>query len=388
MKQIRVGVALAVLSTLAPAAAAIPAFARRYGTGCAYCHEGFPKLNYEGQRFKERGFRMPGEAGFKPGEWLASVPITGRGWYNRFLLEDGDDIDTGYLKLITAGNLGGRLSYWLDDAFLITGGDDNFHHVKPTNAWARIELVGRERLYLKGGRIDLDLPFTQVRTPHLLPYDIYNTNSGYEQDTIGGYQDGAELGGSINEDWRWSAAVVKGRNGATDEAFSSDAGKFDADVFLHVKKRFDRNRVTAFGYFARDTLARSATVVFKNSYERYGVSGDFWIAKLNLYGVYMHGHDSNPYADPARPEGYHADQSFDGGFAQADWHLRDFLALTARLNIVNKNEFPQGGGKQTYAGLFPGIQVFLFRHGKLSFEYGFLNQARSSFGAFQAEVAF
>lgn len=389
MSRIRDAVLLAAaVSALAPSAEAIPAFARRYGTDCSYCHRVFPKLTYEGQRFKERGFRLAGESGFEPGEWIRSVPLTGRGSANQLLLEDADDFTSGYLKTISAGNLGKRLSYWVDDAFLITEGDDGFQHLKPENAWGRVELLSDERLYLKAGRFELAIPFTQARTPHLFSYDAFTTNLGFENDGVAVYQDGAELGGSFRGDWRWSAALVKGRNSKQAEAFSSAVGKFDANVFLRLSRRVGNHRFGGFAYFGSGTLARSPSIVFQNRLQRLGVDADVWIAKLNLYGAFVHGRDSNPFASGARPQGTKLAQTLDGGFAQADWHATDALVLTARLNVVRRPVDRSGGASRTFSSLFPGAQLWLFKHGKLSFEYGFRNQKQSSLGAIQAEIVF
>lgn len=394
MRKPLVGVVLAfVVGSLAQEAAAIPAFARRYGAECSYCHQGFPKLTYEGQRFKERGFRMPSEEGFDAGKWIASVPIVGRGWINHFLVEDGDGSTTGYLKAISAGNLGKRLSYWADDAWLVREKPANpppsferISHLKPNNLWARFELVEAEKLYLKAGRFELDLPFTQVRSPNLLSYDIYFTATGSEADNIGSYQEGAELGGSFSESWRWSAAVVKGRNNAFHELNSDDADKFDANVFLRLRRRVDRHRFGTFAYFGRNTLAPSAQVVFENKLQRYGLDADVWLGKLNLYGVYLHGRDGNSQASSTQPRGTNVAQTFDGGLVQADWHARDTFVLSARLNVVQRPTV--SGAKRTFVGFFPGVRLHLIKHTRVAFEYGFLNQDRNSFGAAQAELVF
>src|SRR3989442_15557586 len=46
---------------LATPASAVPAFARKYQTGCQTCHIGFPKLNAFGEAFRLNGYRMPKE---------------------------------------------------------------------------------------------------------------------------------------------------------------------------------------------------------------------------------------------------------------------------------------------------------------------------------------
>src|SRR5713101_1122564 len=193
---------------------AIPAFARRYGVSCHFCHDGYPKLNPMGYAFRARGFRMEKEDAFELDKWARSVPLTLRASGTHFFVERGDDTNSGFLKGVSAGNLGRRLSYWVDDGVLISEGDKNFTHVKPDNAWARLEVITGGKLYLKGGRLEMDLPFTQTRTPHLFSYDIYFANTGNERDRIGDYQDGAEVGGSLPNEVHWSAAVVAGRDPA------------------------------------------------------------------------------------------------------------------------------------------------------------------------------
>jgi hypothetical protein len=382
------------LGAIAQEAAAIPAFARRYGAQCTFCHQGFPKLTHEGQRFKERGFRMPGESGFDADKWIASVPIVGRGQLNHFFVENGNDSTSGFVKAISAGNLGSRVSYWADDAWLIreepSGAAADFErvsHVKPNNLWGRIELIEAGTLYLKAGRFELDLPFTQIRSPHLLSYDVYFASTGSEADTIGSYQQGAELGGAFSENWNWSAAVVQGRNSEAQKLNSSDVDDFDANVFARLRRRVDRHRFGVFGYLGKTTLAPTTQQVFENDLLRLGLDADVWVGKLNLYGVFLHGRDSNSVATNAQPRGLNAAQTFDGGFAQADWHARANLVLSARVNLVKRPAVPLGE-KATFSSFAPGARLYLWKHGRIAFEYNFQNRGRNDIGAAQAELVF
>ena len=53
-------VVLAVLLAWSPPAAAVPVFARKYGTSCLTCHTIYPKLTPFGEAFRRNGFRFPG----------------------------------------------------------------------------------------------------------------------------------------------------------------------------------------------------------------------------------------------------------------------------------------------------------------------------------------
>jgi hypothetical protein len=52
-----------VLLAVPRKAAAIPAFARKYGTSCVTCHTIYPKLTPFGEAFRHNGFRFPGTDG-------------------------------------------------------------------------------------------------------------------------------------------------------------------------------------------------------------------------------------------------------------------------------------------------------------------------------------
>jgi hypothetical protein len=366
--------AATVFASAAPALA-IPAFARRYKVECHFCHDIYPKLTLMGQRFKERGFRMDREEPFDLTKWARTVPVSARVNGNHFFDPDGDDSNSGYLKGISAGHLGERLSYWVDDALLFTGGDDNVTHLKPSNAWGRVEILRGGKLYLKGGRFELDIPFTQVRTPHLFGYDIYFANTGRESDSIASHQDGVEVGGDLGSGSRWSAALVQRAN-------RGDGVPGFANVYLRASKRIERNRFGGFAYFGKSQLGSSGQGSV-DEFWRIGGDFDVWVSRLNLYGTYMYGRNDNSL--PATNQAL----SFHGGFMQADYRVSDPFAVTLRLNAVNR---PPGGSnlpKEWEASLFPGVQVWLLDDRlKLSFEYGFLNKGRSDFGAIQAEVAF
>jgi hypothetical protein len=54
------GIALALVLGWSSPVAAIPAFARKYGTSCLTCHTVYPKLTPFGEAFRRNGFRFPG----------------------------------------------------------------------------------------------------------------------------------------------------------------------------------------------------------------------------------------------------------------------------------------------------------------------------------------
>ena len=148
----RVALVAFSLSLVSADAFAVPAFARRYEVACTFCHQIFPKLNRMGERFKERGFRLENEDKFESSAWLKSAPLSGRVYGTRNIPEGREASNIGYLKVLSAGNLGAKVSYWIDDAWLRAGGSTL--HIKPDNVWARVDFKPAGKFYAKAGRFE------------------------------------------------------------------------------------------------------------------------------------------------------------------------------------------------------------------------------------------
>jgi hypothetical protein len=380
------------LSILPTDVFAVPAFARRYKVQCSFCHQIFPMLNRAGERFKERGFRLENEDKFEASAWIRSAPISGRLEGTRNIFDNRDDNNLGYLKVLTAGSLGSKVSYWVDDAWLRTRGETT--HIKPDNAWGRIDFMPSGKFYLKGGRFELDLPVTQVRTSHLIPYTIYGTNTGLETDSIGAYQDGFELGGEIGTT-HLSAALVKGRNNqaVVDLAEATGIGdpdKFDANVFLRASRRRASSRFGAFAYFGHNELVARLNAtrvgVAKDSILRVGIDGNGRVGKFHLYGVGMYGSNSDSVLSLAASGGTGESLSFYGGFFCADYYLRDWLAITTRVQ-GRSVDLPGTTEKASVASFLPGLQVVVWKL-KFSGQMSFSDNNVGRFGVLQVETAF
>lgn len=386
-----VGLALGLI-LVAGEAFAVPAFARRYEVACSFCHQVFPKLNRMGERFKERGFRFENEKPFERSAWLKSAPISGRLLGTRYIPEDRDPSNAGYLKVLSAGNLGRRFSYWIDDAWLRSGGSTR--HVEPDNAWVRFDVKPLGKLYARAGRFELDLPLTQARTPHLLPYTVYGINTGLESDAIGLHQQGLEIGGELGKT-HFSAALVQGRNFEpnVDLARASgvgNPGRFDANLFVRASRRISQSRVGAFAYIGRnDIVARlnaTRVGVARDGILRFGVDGNTWIWKINVYGVAMYGRNSNSVLSLTAPTGTRDALGFAGGFLAADYHLRDGMALTAQLQASTVDQ-PGTLPRYTLSSFLPGVQMVIWKV-KVSGQMSLTTNNVGRFGALQIETAF
>ncbi len=392
VKRVRLHILRALLTVLAvglfaQSAHAIPAFARRYRVPCQFCHDGYPKLSAIGEQFKLRGFRLEQETSDVK-QWLKSVPVILRARVLTTFVEDGDSSTFGIFNLITAGNLNNRFSYWFDRIWVASDGDDK-DEGQTDNAWLRFELVPEE-FHLRGGRMELDIPFTQARTPNLFPYNIYFANTGFETDSIGQYHDGGEVGGFLDDEIYWSLAVVAGRSNA-------DNAGFDPNLYGRIMRFFGENRAGAFALFGENTLSRSNpdptlggpdVLVWNDGLFRIGADGSFDVNRLNLYGLFMYGRNDNSIADAANPEGTEEPLSFAGGFLQGDYFFWDQLTVTARLDVVSRPPEQTADPKKTFVSFFPGFRIYLHPRVRLVVEVGFRNQDRPTVGAVELGVAF
>lgn len=155
------GLSLLGLGVLATEASAVPAFARRYETSCATCHQAFPRLNGVGESFRVSGFRFvdderyrkvePVEMGDEAYErlwpealWPSDLPRRSPlSFVGRLMTEvdlDGTRPSTfTYLlpeevELVWAGNLGDDIAFYGDVIYL----QKDFGGLDP-DSWATVK---------------------------------------------------------------------------------------------------------------------------------------------------------------------------------------------------------------------------------------------------------
>lgn len=342
---------------------AIPAFARKYQTSCATCHNNYPELNDFGEAFKKNGFKFPkddetfvkeppvllGAAAQKqafpntiyPGEIPGTIPIGFR--YSGFAtINSKQPVALGFLPrtdiftpntftILAAGSMGTNLSFWIDDD-ISTGGSGadgglGDGYIKYNDLGHYLHLP-KDALNVRFGQFELDLPFSQARSINPTDYDIYDQASVAQQQgttnnpfIFAAPQRGIEFGGYPNDgNFTWSVSFVNGSN-------DQPAMRNSKDVYFRVSQKFnldrDRNsrkeiqaagatgpkdhtsiRLGAFYYYGRNALNQDGSLlpgfgILREPFYRVGGDFRFKYNKLELYGLGMYGHDTNLFADPA-----------------------------------------------------------------------------------------
>ncbi|HLC18432.1 MAG TPA: porin [Thermodesulfobacteriota bacterium] len=155
-------------------AEAVPAFARRIGRNCSYCHTVFPELNETGHIFKANGLRFADEGEWQDARDWKTFPIAAEveieGVYNDVkssgVSSHSSDMKVEEVEVFAGGPMGktGRITAF--GIFAVEQDDDGgstTYDSKIPHAFIQInDLVGPQgagRLNLKVGQDTLALPF-------------------------------------------------------------------------------------------------------------------------------------------------------------------------------------------------------------------------------------
>lgn len=433
-------IAICAVLTSAPKSSAIPAFSRKYQTSCTTCHNNYPELNDFGLVFKKNGFKFPKDDEFfvkeppvmlgskaqkeafpgavYPGEIPGYLPVAFRysGNFNWNAKQPAGVIQTsGFVPqsdmfvpntftIISAGNFGPNLSFWVDDDISTGGagadgglGDGYLRY----NDLGHAIGLPKNALNVRFGQFELDLPFTQARSIYPSDYDIYDqanvagnlgtTNNPF---TLGTPQRGIEFGGYPNNgNFTWSVAVTNGSN-------DSLATRNSKDIYVRVSQQFNlerdpesRNaiqaagptgprdhtsiRVGAFYYYGKnqlnlDGVAFPGLGVLNEPFYRVGGDIRFKYRHLELFGVGLYGHDQNLVLN-ATETGFQGATpvTYSGGFAGANYWIHPWLIAYMRYDFVNSpTDFLNGVSQYNTRNRFsPGFQVLVRANIKVIGEY-------------------
>lgn len=367
-----VGTTLSTLSTVRPAAA-IPAFARKYGLPCSACHEAWPKLNNFGQTFRDNGYQLGNDRDAPVFQQPAYFPIMFRMtpiWHretnDRMPVDavPGDrnsgraearittsGFDTLGVDIFTAGTLYKNVSFALQP-FLDTSGK---FHIE--TAYVRFDnLVSSPWLNLKFGKFELDTllssrRFLTTNNTGGFYYNYFFTPPG-DRNFFQGFlnnQLGVELAGhSSNSYTRYSVSLLSSNSGNTGLPTNHTY-----DVYLHFNQGFEvpgmgLQRVGLFSYIGKSpTFFQTSNGVpipgtgsGNRSFYRAGAYGLWYAGKFDFSTYYLHGQDNvflgngvpadQPFKLPAGAVG----PSWNGGFVETHYTYNPQLILIGRYELI------------------------------------------------------
>ena len=319
----------------------------------------------------------------------------------------------GTFTILAAGSFGPSVAFWIDDD-ISTGGSGadgglGDGYIKANNLLGHYFHVPQNDLNVRFGQFELDLPFTQARTINLSDYAIYDEmayiNPSGQGSLVGttanpfnfaSTQRGVEIGGYPHRGYTWwSVTLLDGAN--------SSGTINHKDVFLNFGQRFDleRNpdirkevqasgptgvhdhtsiRFNAFAYLGNNEL-NQGQVQYPNlptihePFYRAGGSFNYkFRGNFELWGLYLHAHDSNKALNSGGTGFVSATPvTYSGGFLEAEYWIYPWLVGLMRYDGVNSptdrlNGVSRHDTRNTYS---PGLQILVRPNVKLELQYTF-----------------
>jgi hypothetical protein len=342
----RIVLVIGFLLFAASEVAAVPAFARRYGTSCATCHMAYPRLNSVGESFRLMGYRFADDERYRkvqPVElgdeaykrlwpkalWPSHIPGSSPlSFISRFMIEVDTDgtrkANTTFLlpeeiELVWAGNLGDNISFYGDIIALQKdfGGKDPESWVT-LKAWLQFQslLGGDNKFNLRLGTIGTQTMglFTardaNIYSTHFYTYSAWFLPSpNLDQAGLSEFrgnnfsiapQQGIEVNGAGRR-WFYAVGIANGNvnepAGNVPEGDVSFVGagrnSDNKDLYVHLAYKiggmpFDRSREPP-----SDTLSTGAQFWRDDALELalFGYSGTADLRMVDLDGTVWEGED-------------------------------------------------------------------------------------------------
>lgn len=405
-----VGGVATVLLFLSVTADAVPAFARKYETSCMTCHESFPRLSATGEAFRLNGFKFlddeiyikedPVELGDeayknlwpKMAVWPSSIPgtvplsVVMNSQINYDVEERAgvprtDFVFPNNVKLIGAGALGERTSFFVEVGFEQGGGGHGGHGDEEggveteIEGWIQFEdLLGPENfLNLRVGTVGMqELGLFTARdhnrmtiNPYLYSSWSLPTVDHHELEEITGDdpppefdrnpfrlhgQPGIEVNG-FGKRWRYAVGIVNGNGSASDNNSEKDlylqlAYKFGGRTFDGSSSegsalgsgepwRDDSVMLSLFGYYGTETVEFDETNE-EDTFWRIGPGIRWKYNRLALNTGYIFGKNDGAYGSLADTfaEGSGSVES-ESWFVEGEYVIYPWLTCMARYEGIS-----------------------------------------------------
>lgn len=375
----------------------IPAFARKYKTSCATCHNGFPKLNAFGEAFRRNGYQFPGgtdaeftheeavplgsdgnKRAFPDAIWPGSIPGTspislffnGEVDYNptnaisteRFSFDGlGNSIEA-----VAAGTLGEDLSFW-GHAILNSDGSLELNRMFLIFS----NLLGNS--YTLNARVGVIEPGLFSFSTHRAWMEGYwfttrpfSNGMGW---TLEETQKGIELNGMLHGRFGYNAGIVEGFGGPhSDKDYYGHItykfgglpldGVVQGQTAQGASQPFIDNSLTlgAFAYLGEASLDNGGTPQ-TNKFSLVGGDFNAFYERFNLFGGLQLRTDDNPFVSVA---GTSAKSTV--FFGELDYTVFPWLLPGVRYEVWNGRALDENSQVVSYTDsqIVPGI-VFLVR---------------------------
>jgi hypothetical protein len=379
---------LAILLVDCRPAAAIPAFARKYGMPCSSCHEAWPKLSPFGQQFKDNGYQLGNDRDApifqSPAYWPVAFRILPN-WHNEtanhVIVDDptapsGSSVaniktngfDYTGLDILTAGTLAKNFSFLLVPSSDETGA---FHFESVNVRFSN--LFGSSWFNVKVGKFELDNLLSEKRIVtlsanggsyqnyHFQPWVAPGQASSLYVFGLGDNQLGVEwMGHSKDDRTRISASLLSGTDGNPDfQSGVGGAAGHHYEGYFAASQAFQvgnlgLQRVGGFAYIGQASTFPhytsggapiDGTGIGNEPYYRVGLIGMWYVHKFDITTMYFYGHDSvylgtntpSNLGAAGLPAGAHA-PTWNGGLFESHYNLNPQMIFINRYEFIRMSQ--------------------------------------------------
>jgi hypothetical protein len=366
--------AVFALLVLSRTALAIPAFARKHGFNCNMCHVAFPKLNDFGQRFRDYGYQIPGQAGLEKTVFETGIPLAVRTTAGYSIYGNGQAAASGFhlygLDLLAAGVLHKNISFFfvytprLDEPAADFTGPGNGNNPAQLAAIESANVVFSniipDKLNLRLGRFEPGFQLLSSKRLYsiLQPFEVYGFAGTQSSFDFSANQMGIEATGRFKPGLKYALGYVNG-SGA-----NPDNNRFN-DLYFALSKTFGNGegqsagqRLGVFGYlgwqptdFTNPTMSPLGDVNGRNNRSFTRLGGDISLnwKTFNLQAMAFRGWDDKAFngIDPTR------NYAFWGGVAELDWAAlaNNRLVGSLMVNWVRPPAFDSVSRVNAYSAL-------------------------------------
>jgi hypothetical protein len=354
---------------------AIPSFARKYGFNCSMCHSGFTKLNDFGQRFRDNGYQIPGQAGKEASVFETAPPISMRIplGYTIYNTKEGtaNSFNLYSMDILAAGVLHKNISFLMiytpridEPSAYYSGRDSSNNSALQYGALESASLVFSNIipnvLNLRVGRFEPGYHmFSSKRSYYLFqPYEIYSMTSPKNMYVFDDNQIGIEASGHFQNGFKYTAGIVNG-NG------SNPDNNNKKDVYLSLSQTFGKGdgqsagqRLGIFGYYGSQPITLPGSVIGNmgqtdgsnnKSFSRIGFNGSLNYKALNVQALYFIGSDDKAFNTLSPTINY----KYNGGFIELDYVglLNNKLVASVMYNWIQPPDYDSESEFKSYSAL-------------------------------------
>jgi hypothetical protein len=357
------------VGTLAGSAAAVPAFARKYGYSCEVCHAPVPRLKAFGEEFMDNGYRIPDKepprATIDTGDATLllqrELPLAMR--FDGYLAYEPNaavksDFRTPVaMKIISGGNISDHISYYT--YFLMTE-DSKIVGLEDTYLYFH-DLFGTS-LSFSVGQFRVTDPIKPAETRLTVEnYALYGFRVGASKIALS-YDRGIMVGGGFDFGLDLVAEVVNGNGIDDEEIFDSDKSK--SFIFRAAENLLqDKLRIGILGYTGKEEGEGGVT----NEVTYFGPDVRLRLPNVELLIEYVRRTDSNPLFVQAEFAPMKLDHTSDAYLAEAVFSARGDKSKTFYTVAYNRVDSTLAG--TSYETLTFSVSHLLRRNLRLVAEY-------------------